>query len=107
MKSSKPILVEPLAEQIFKHAGRLTILGVLAFAAAHLEGPAEALAFVLVVALLLLAMVAMIEGFLDRALPAKVPRNYNPTLAALLLVMTIFAIVAFMSGWLMVLPFSG
>lgn len=52
-------------------------------------------------------MVAMTEGFLDRALPAKVPGNYNPTLAALLLVLTLFAIFAFMSGWIMVLPFSG
>lgn len=106
MSNSKPKSIEPFAELVFKATERMLIVAVLGFAAAHLEGPAEWVGATIAAALLLLAMVALIDPLLAKAAwrDGKLSGLLR-SVAALLLALS--ATFIFMFGFLMVLPFSG
>ena len=99
--------IEPFAEQVFKAIGRMMMLGVLAFAAAHLSGLAELIGAGLVSVLLVLATLALVEPLVGHAIRPEGKLSVRVLRGIAFLVLAFGATLVFMFGFVAVLPFSG
>lgn len=107
MSELKPRSIEPFVEQVFKVVERTVLIGIVAFAAAHLEGPAEMVGAVVVAILLFLTALALMEPMLERAMQREGNVARRLSRGAAFLILALGATFIFMFGFYAVLPISG